>query len=471
MKRVLLIGLVCCMFPVAAYATPYVTPEELMSMESHEDVFTLRAGVPGPRPFDYEYDPLARLLLGADFIVTMQVSDTLLMTYGGIREGEHMLEVIQTDNTSESIWIWSRCYSRSGLDAYHDNIDAAWEYCMNNPAYGEEGGDDRVTGYYRVYNCGWALRAEMEYRRVYGDATYSAYADSCASYLCHHPMYLFFPVGAPKRLNGMIMGWAVGNLYDYGVDVGSTTYMTKAVDYADSVKAWAETNPNKFHWQEWAMEGGAVMWGVVNSYFKDDPTGVETWVDTYAPYLDTEVDSSQYQNAWRGWAALGQITAAEVLGSGVYYDYFKHLADTLVLNDGDLDGGIPVTDPEPDDQDQSWVTNYLGFMCMDKLLENAGIASRQTRDEAALDVSAGPMPSGELPSLMFRLAEPSRVSITVYDVTGRSISSRDAGILSQGFHSIALNEGLAGGEVSPGIYFYTLRYGTGLASGKVVVLK
>jgi hypothetical protein len=284
-------------------------------------------------------------------------------------------------------------------------------------------------------------------------------------------MYLYFPTGMYKRLNGMIMGWAVGNLYEYGVDVGNPTYMARAVDFADSVKIWAEANPNKFHWKEWAMGGGAVMWGVVKSYFADDPTGLETWVDTYAPYLDTEVDSSQYQNAWRGWAALGQITAADVLDDPVYYGYFKHLCDTLVLNDGDNDGGIPVTDPEPDDQDQSWVTNYLGFMCMDKMIENAAVATRAGRDEPALAVSAGPMPSGELPRLMFSLAEPTRVAVTVYDVTGRSVTDRDAGVLGQGFHTLDLNEGLASGEVSPGIYFYTLRYGTGVANGKVIVLR
>ena len=469
MKRLLLIGLICCVYPVAAYATPYVPPEEGFKMSSLDEEMVLRSVAPGRQ--DYEYDPLNRLIMCADFIVTMQVSDTSAMTYGGMREGEHMLEVIQTDNTSESIWIWTRCYDRTGLDAYHENIDAAWEYCMNFPAYDEEGGDDRVTGYYRVYNCSWALRAEMEYRRVYGDNTYSAYADSCASYLCHHPMYLYFPSGMYRRLNGMIMGWAVGNLYDYGVDVGNPTYMAKAVDYADSVRMWAELNPNKFHWREWAMGGGAVMWGVVNSYFENDPTGLETWVETYAPYLDTEVDSSDYQNAWRAWAALGQITAAEALGSEVYCSYFKHLADTLVLNDGDSDGGIPVTDPEPDTQDQSWVTNYLGFMCMDPQIETAGLASRRTGNEPGLRVSAGPVPSNDLPRLTFSLAEPSRVSVTVYDVAGRSVAHNDAGLLECGLHSIPMSDGLRHNQVSPGIYFYSLRHGTGVANGKVIVLR
>jgi hypothetical protein len=469
MKRVLLIGLICCIYPAAAYATPYIPPEEGFKMSSLDEEVVLGAGM--PRTQSYEYDPLTRLLMGADFIVTMQVSDTSAMTYGGMREGEHMLDVIQTDNTSESIWIWTHCYSLTGLDEYHENIDAAWEYCMNFPAYDEEGGDNRVTGYYRVYNCSWALRAEMEYSQVYGDASYQAYAESCASYLCHHPMYLNFPSGMYRRVNGMIMGWAVGNLYDYGAYVGNATYMSKAVDYADSVRMWAEGNANKFHWKEWAMDGGVVMWGVVNSYFEDDPTGLETWVETYAPYLDTEVDSSDYQNAWRAWAALGQITAGEVLGSEVYCGYFKHLADTLVLNDGDLDGGIPVTDPESDDRDQSWVTNYLGFMCMDPQIAMAGLASRPGGNAPSLDVSAGPMPSDGLPRLMFNLAEASQVSVTVYDVAGRSVTCRDAGLLGRGFHSVALNEGLAGNQVSPGIYFYRLHYGTGVANGKVIVLR
>lgn len=469
MKLVLLACVLAVVLPVGAYATPYVAPEDALGGPSHEDEWIVGSVQPGE--CFYEYDGLTRLLMCADFITTLQVSDTSSAAYGGMREGEHLLSIIQTDNTSESIWLWTHCYRLTGSDDYRDNIDAAWEYCMNFRAYDEEGGDDRVTGYYRVYNCAWAVRAEMEYRQVYGDPTYSAYAESCASYLCHHPMYLYFPTGMARRLNGMIMGWAVGNLYEYGADVGSSTYMARAVDLADSVKAWVETNPNKFHWKEWAMGGGSVMWGLVHSYFAGDPTGLESWAATYAPYLDTEVDSSQYQNAWRAWAALGQVTAGEVLGSDTYCAYFKHLADTLVLNDGDSDGGIPVIDAEPDDHDQSWVTNYLGFMCMDKLIATAGVASGASPGGPALRVSASPVPSVKLPSLLFNLDKASDVSVRVFDVAGRRVASSDAGVLAPGSHLIPLDRACDGVQISPGVYFYTLSSGGRVANGKVIVVK
>jgi len=467
MKQLLLLSLVMLMVPALAYSTPYVSSEEYEKLPAFEENFELDYV---PSPLFYSYDALTRLLMGADFIVTMQVSDTTSASYGGMREGEHMLSIIQTDNTSESIWIWSRCYGRTGADTYGENVDAAWTYCMSHPAYGEEGGDDPVTGYYRVYNCSWALRAAMEYLSVYGDTSYVAYAESCASYLCHHPMQLRRPIGLAKRLNCSIMGWAVGNLYDYGISTGNSTYMDKAVAIADSLKDFAQVKTNCFGWDEWAMNGGAVMWGVVNSYFADDPEGLATWVETYAPFLDTEIDSSTYQNAWRGWAALGQYTAFDVLGGGDYESYFKHLADTLVLNDGDLDGGIPVIDAEPDTQDQSWVTNYLGFMCMDRLIDYAGVAERRETGLADLAARAAPMPSVGLPRLRFMLAAPARVKVNVYDVTGRSVVSKDLGMTPAGSHSVPL-AGEAEQAASAGIYFYSVQAGRRVASGKIVVLR
>ena len=205
MTRVVAICLGVVLIPCVLSATPYVPPHEGFAVPYKADQPFLR-GI--PRGFSkYTYDPLDRFGMCADFITTLQVSDTSAIAYGGMREGEHMLTVIQTDNTSESIWIWTHFYRRTSQDDYHDNIDAAWEYCMNYPAYDEEGGSDLVTGYYRVYNCAWALRAEMEYEDVYGDTTYSAYADSCASYLCHNPLMLRYPTGMYRRLNGMVMGW------------------------------------------------------------------------------------------------------------------------------------------------------------------------------------------------------------------------------------------------------------------------
>jgi hypothetical protein len=469
MRRIVAIASAVVLLPVFAMATPYIPPEEAMSMESGEAEFVIGRGMPSV--FDYEYDPLNRFQMCADFITTLQVSDTASINYGGMREGEHLPHIIQTDNTSESIWIWTHYYALTGDDAYHDNTDAAWEYCMNFPAYDEEGGSGLTSGYYRVYNCAWAVRAEMEYRDVYGDTSYAWYADSCASYLCHNPLMLRYPVGMYRKLNGLVMGWAVGNLYEYGDYVGDTIFMSKAVDMADSLKSWAEGNPNKFHWKQWAMEGGSVMWGIVNSYFREYPSDLVTWTETYAPYMDTEVDSSEYQNAWRGWAALGQYTASEVLDSPVYAGYFKHLADTLVLNDGDADGGIPVIDPEPDNRDQTWVTNYLGFMCMDKLLTISGLASRDRTPVRTVSAEVTPVPSYGPPDLRFMLSDPCRVSVEVLDVAGRIVYTRDMGLLGRGPHTVPLLAGSREVESAPGVYFYLLRSGENLESGKLVVLR
>ena len=213
------------------------------------------------------------------------------------------------------------------------------------------------------------------------------------------------------------------------------------------------------------------MWGLVNSYFKEYPADLVTWVETYAPYLDTEVDSSQYQNAWRGWAALGQATATEVTGSGLYGGYFKHLADTLVQNDGDNDGGIPVIDAEPDDHDQSWVTNYLGFMCMARMIDISGLVSGDASPAAGLAVRVAPVPSVALPTLSFTLAQPAEVSIRIFDISGRRVAGRDIGSLAEGPHMISLGEKLGSSAISPGIYFYSLDAGTDVAKGKLVVLK
>ena len=182
MKQVLMAALIVSV-PVAAFATPYVPAETTPPLPASVGERHIAMSSPGPAALDY--DPLVRYGMACDFIVTMQVADTASAYYGGMREGEHLMTVIQTDNTSESIWMWSHYYDLTGIDSYHDNIDAAWEYCMNFPAYDEEGDDSPISGYYRRYNCSWALRAEMEFRRVYGDTTYKAYAESCASYLCH----------------------------------------------------------------------------------------------------------------------------------------------------------------------------------------------------------------------------------------------------------------------------------------------
>jgi len=100
------------------------------------------------------------------FIAAWQVTDPNDPNYGGIREGENMPDIIQTDNTQESVWVWSRWRELSGSRAYDDATARSWVYINKYPAWEEEGWGSESQKYYRFYNCGWGMRAEMMYRRV-----------------------------------------------------------------------------------------------------------------------------------------------------------------------------------------------------------------------------------------------------------------------------------------------------------------
>lgn len=348
---------------VAAHATQFV-PDELIA----ED----------PRPAVYEYDgrygdrtgaydPLEVFADAAQFISTLQVLDPG-DDFGGIREGEHPSHqgIIQTDNTSESVWIWSRYRQLTDDTQYDEYTDRSWTYILNHPAYEEEGWDEG-SKYYRVYNCGWATRCERMYREETGDDTYKWYGIASAEFFLDNPIDL-----SASLNNGYCTAWAVGNVYEYAENIGDDAMKAQALARAEEVKAWAESNPEStigFH--SWAMAGGATIWGLDRSYFQAHPGEREAWMTTYAPYLPDTVETTYgWDNAWKGWFAWGHWAAFDGGAGAVYWDKFETLADFLAAEDGDADGGIPANDDDTDDYDQSWVTSYLAMMCMDVLIEN-----------------------------------------------------------------------------------------------------
>jgi len=217
-----------------AQSTPYWGPEEIRAY------LEARSEVSGPTiPFE-SLDPLrfvpdrdrptyiemyARM---AQFLSLWQVDDPGSPDFGGIREGEHLPDIIQTDNTSESIWVWARYYELTGDNQYFQNILDAFTYSLAHPAYLEEGGSNRNYGYYRMYNCGWAVRAEIKYRDVYSDVTYSSYGDTCASYIRYNTLNRF---GNPFNdyVNPPILSWALGNLYHAGVHESNQEWIDHAV--------------------------------------------------------------------------------------------------------------------------------------------------------------------------------------------------------------------------------------------------
>ena len=293
-------------------ATPYWTPADAERARAAA-VDRERAKIPSQfsraTPAEYLNDYEA----AAWFVASMQVTDPLSPDYGGIREGEHLPDIIQTDNTSESIWIFSRYYELTGDSAILPHLDASWVYVLNHPAYDEEGGYFPQTGYYRYYNCGWAVRAGMKYEQVFSDLTYKVYVDSCANYLATHTLTREGTTTLHFLVNPPVLAWGAGNLRKYGVVNANSFWMEKGVNKGQRVKGWVEADSLVLGNEEWAMSGGAVMWGVLESYFDEYPGEEAAWVATYVAQMDTVADPGDWENAWQGWYALGEKRLEQVV--------------------------------------------------------------------------------------------------------------------------------------------------------------
>ena len=311
-------------------------------------------------------DPLAQLLQESQFLVSLQ-HDVPGPNFGGMEEGEILPNIIQTDNTTESIWVWSRYRQLTGDQQFDQNVADAWIYVMNHPAFLEELGPGPF-GYYRIYNCGWALIAEPLYRQVTGDASFLPYAIQCADYVVNNPLSL-----ASDFLNVQITAWAAGALYDFGVEQDNAAYRAAAVAYGDSVRQFAEANPFVLSSELWAMSGGAVLWGVLRSYFRENPGG-RTWAKTFGPMTKTIDNSGTWRLAHTGWYALGRYEAWKASAGGGLFRTHREAYDFLVAADGDDDGGIPTTNPSETFADESWVSNYLVFMGSDKTVDGVDAA-------------------------------------------------------------------------------------------------
>jgi len=332
------ISLIICLIATAAYATDYWPPEKIEA----EDYGTVNLFFPpGTTAYQY-YDAMERFTMACDFISTFQETDPTHPSYGGIREGEstYYWEVIQTDNTSESVYVWSRLLEMTGDHRLDEYIARSWVYILNNPAWLEEGG----IGYYR-------------------DDTYRWYGEECANWLIDNP------IDNTSYNNGFCNAWAYGNLYEYGVDIGDAYMQNEAVSRAAEVKAWAEGDPEeRIGFYSWAMSGGAVVWGLDNSYFMVYPEERADWMAVYAVYMPETASASGWDNAWKNWFAWGHWTAYQATGDNVYWDKFKNIADFLVDSDHDDDGGIPPGDDGFEEDDHTWVTSYLAMMCMESII-------------------------------------------------------------------------------------------------------
>ncbi len=368
------------------WATPYITPEQWAEM-SRKPVLRTPLPYPGMDAVnrrllelqDQGYSYMFEYIQICDFLAVWQVSDTTSPNYGGMIEGESgdLTRIIQTDNTQEAIRVWSHYGAMSGdLERYRDNIDAAWIYTMNFPAYSEEGDTD----YYRAHNCGWGLVAQMEYQDIYGDTTYRVYADSCADYIMTHPLSFTNCPPFYQDLHPLVTGWAAGTLYKYGQYVGNQAYIDSALVQGNRVKAWIEENPGRLSTNEvWAMSGGTAMWGLVESVFREDSLGGVAWLGTYAPHMNVIAGSGAWNNSWNIWYSHAHRAIYDLTGDSLFQYNAVFLVDTILAQDGDNDGGVPAGMMDPDSMDQTWVSCYTDYMGIEKILNtlpirDAGVA-------------------------------------------------------------------------------------------------
>jgi|GEM_PF-363734 len=329
----------------SALATPYVPPERITTHYG-ETLFT------APQ-VDATYNHYFEFLQLSQFLQPLQVQDPGV-NFGGEREEEigGMWTIIETDNTLESIWVWSRYYELTGNSQYNDEIADAWIYAYQFPAWLEG------AGYYSAHNCAWGLTAEMRYREVYGDSAHWNYGVNCANYI----MTTQLPF--TSDLNVMVTGWCIGNLYLYGEAAGNTAYMEEAVRRGRQIMDWVEASPaSRLALESWAMSSGTFVWGICNSVFREDPVLGQQWLSTYGPMVQVyEPAAGGWSNAWNVAYCNAQGGMYEVTGEEYYGDNHLWLTNYLLSKDIDNDGGIPASASGSSNADASWTSAYLAKM-------------------------------------------------------------------------------------------------------------
>jgi hypothetical protein len=311
----------------------------------------------GPRRFNY----LQRIKLVCDFVAQYQVSDSSSPDYGGIIEAEHLPTIIETDNTQEAIWIWTRWFQLTGRDEYRENIRRAWTYLLNHPAYHEHGGNPSNV-WYAVWNCGLGLWMELLYRQVYQDSGFDFYADSCRLF------YLANPLNPANYLDNFVTAQASGMAYDFALQRNDRELMDTVLSRGIRVKSWIEAAPrSRLSYQSWAMCGATAFWGVSQTFCRFDTIAGRIWINTYAESLPGFYPAGNWNCSHNIWLANAYHAAAAISHSSPYQTMHQYLTDTLLMLDVDYDGGIPATWTDPSTQDQTWISTYLDFMGMDRL--------------------------------------------------------------------------------------------------------
>ncbi len=332
--------------------------------------------------------------------------------------------IIQTDNTQEAIRVWSQYAIWTGDTAtYAPAIRLAWQYCLNFPAWREEG-----SGYYAAHNCGWGFEAVFKFREAYGDTTWNWYADSCAIWTAAN-LLAFDPLSTSLgQINPLAEGLAIGGMYPHSLYRQRTDWRDFTLTQARRIRLWFQSNPARLNANEsWALCGGTALWGVCQSLFTQYPDSGQTWLTQYGSQLDVWQSTGTWNHSFCTWYANAQFAVWEITREDVYWLNGVSIADSLIGLDTDNDGGIyPGRTGFTSTNDHSWVSAYMGWMGMERIITNA-----PRRDAAVIGVVS---PDPALPHLAG-----DSLAVRVH------VANNGADSLTMTLHAVSIN------TVSPGI--------------------
>lgn len=352
------------------FATPFWTEQELEQARLENTSGQLpRNFETGARQPHQSLDEIAYFVKYrqlCDFLAGLQVT-TPGQNFGGMREGEigNDFTIIQTDNTQEAIRVWSQYAIWTGDTArYAQNIRNAWVYNTVWPAWREEGG-----GYYAAHNCGWGFEAVYKFREAYGDTSKNWYADSCAWWTMANPLSINAVVDIAAQ------GLAIGGMYPHAVYRNHVAWRDFTLARARLIRNWFTANPARLNnATEWALCGGTALWGVCNSLWIAYPDSGATWINQYGSQLETWESPSSWHNAYNTWYSNATFRCFEITGDSLFWNRGVFYCDSLIGFDVDDDGGIPPgTCCIGTGNDHSWVSAYMGWMGMERIISSGPI--------------------------------------------------------------------------------------------------
>ncbi len=319
---------------------------------------------PGHRRRDVLDDPayFAHFQMLCEFLASMQYTGAGIDN-GGMIEGESGSDagIIETDNTQEAIREWSQYAIWTGDTArYRININRAKTYCGHYPAWHEgDGGID----YYSAHNCGWGFEAVGKYREAYGDTTWNWYADSCAVWMVGHPLQW-----NGDNVYAYAEALGLGGMYSHAVYRGRQDWINHCLNRARALRTWLTSNPVRMHSESWALSGGTAVWGLTASLFAQYPDSGAMWVEQWGDQVQVWESAGQWNHSYSAWYANAQHRLFELSGDSTYWNNAVFIGDSLIGLDTDDDGGIMPGTGYPNTNDHSWVSAYMGWMGMERVI-------------------------------------------------------------------------------------------------------